>query len=96
MRRSTLLPLTALIVTAFVSAPSFARDNGTMGTGKTKDDLINDGYTCVIVTATFTECTKNGSPTYWCTGQTCEQAPARTNPRNRFPNINLNNQILSQ
>jgi hypothetical protein len=55
-----------------------ALDNSRGSGGKTKDDLIRDGYSCEVVATGFQECTKTGSPTYWCSGQACEPAPART------------------
>ena len=46
--------------------------------GKKQGDLTNDGYTCVTVATGFKECTKAGSPTYWCDASgTCEVKPFR-------------------
>jgi|SRR6516225_6343902 hypothetical protein len=41
----------------------------------TKDDLEAQGYKCEIVSVGFWECTKPGSPTYWCSFNTCAPKP---------------------
>ncbi len=42
--------------------------------GKPKKDLTDSGYSCVRVGVNFIECTKDGSPTYWCDDAgNCEQ-----------------------
>jgi hypothetical protein len=51
------------------------------GGGTTSDDLKKQGYTCERVGVNFWECTKSGSPTYWCTDSgDCQPAPTRTAP----------------
>ncbi len=93
---SAFFSASVLIIAVAASAPALARDNNLPMGGKTKTELKADGYTCVRVSTGFEECTKKDSPTYWCSGESCEQAPTRTNPRNQLPNINLNNQILTR
>lgn len=46
-----------------------------------KADLQKDGYKCVRVSVNFIECTKAGSPTYWCDDAgNCQAKPARIRP----------------
>jgi hypothetical protein len=47
-----------------------------------EDCLVGNGYTCVHVATGFDDCTKDGSPEYWCDGSgTCGPAPSVKNPK---------------
>jgi hypothetical protein len=48
---------------------------------ETKGGLEGKGYKCVVVATDFWECTKDGSPTYWCDKSSCEVKPFRTKVR---------------
>jgi len=51
------------------------------GGGTTRDDLEKQGYKCEVVATGFWECTKDGSPTYWCDSSgSCAPAPKRLAP----------------
>lgn len=78
--------LTTLGISLIVSSLSLsARQNNAGGTINI-DALKKDGYACEVVSAGFVECTKNGSPTYWCTSGTCTQAPkVMRPPTSRLP-----------
>ena len=93
---SAFFSVSALIVGIALSVPAMARDNAAPGGGVTRDQLILQGYTCEVAPEGHEVCTRPGGKTYTCTGQTCQEAPARTNSRNRLPNVNLNNQILTR
>ena len=62
-----------LLVAAFVWATSALA-------GKPKKDLTDSGYSCVRVAVNFIECTKSGSPTYWCDDAGNCEAKARVKP----------------
>lgn len=47
---------------------------------KPKKDLTDAGYSCVRVSVNFIECTKTGSPTYWCDDAGNCQQKARVKP----------------
>ena len=65
--------ISAMVLFAAVgAAPAFA--------GKPKKDLTDGGYTCVRVAVNFIECTKSGSPTYWCDDAGNCEAKARVKP----------------
>ena len=51
--------------------PAMPNNGGDAGTST--DDLTQQGYHCEVVSAGFVECTKEGSPTYWCTSGVCVQ-----------------------
>jgi hypothetical protein len=94
---SAFFSVSALIIAIAVSAPATARDNNIpMGGPKTKTELKADGYECAMVTPGFDECTKKDSPTYWCSGETCQQKRAQFNPRNQLPNIERDNHLLER
>jgi hypothetical protein len=61
-----------VLFAALGAAPAFA--------GKPKKDLTDGGYTCVRVAVNFIECTKSGSPTYWCDDAGNCEAKARVKP----------------
>ena len=50
------------------------------GGSTTKDDLEKQGYKCEVVATNFWECTKDGSPTYWCDSSSCQPKPIRVAP----------------
>ena len=65
--------LFALPIALSLAAPSTAMQQN--DSGSTKDGLEKDGYSCERVAVNFTECTKPGSPRYWCTDDgSCQQA----------------------
>jgi len=50
--------------------------------GKPKKDLVDSGYKCERVSVNFIECTKAGSPTYWCDDAgNCEQKARKALPK---------------
>ena len=64
--------LFALPIVLSLAAPSTARQNDS---GSTQTDLEKAGYSCERVSVNFIECTKKGSPRYWCTDDgSCQQA----------------------
>lgn len=69
------------------------------GGGTTTDDLTKQGYHCEVVSAGFVECTKEGSPSYWCTYGSCTPAPAKHSGLNglglQFGTISRNQQSAS-
>lgn len=68
--RASLIVVLAAAATATMTLPAAADTK--------KDTLTNDGYKCVRVAVNFIECTKEGSPTYWCTDAgVCEAKPRR-------------------
>jgi hypothetical protein len=73
----------ALLITMAASSPALAMaNNGLNGTDKTKGDLENEGWTCVVVGASFWECTKEGEKTQWCDAHSCGPAPMKgTKPK---------------
>ena len=73
MRLSLAMTSVGLLVAASVGAtPALA--------GKPKKDLTDSGYSCVRVAVNFIECTKSGSPTYWCDDAGNCEAKARVKP----------------
>lgn len=71
----------ALFAASTVADAAFARQISQNGSGKTRKELEDDGYSCVRVSVNFIECTKNGSKTYWCDDfGTCEPAPRKAMP----------------
>jgi hypothetical protein len=46
-------------------------------------DLKSSGYTCTTIATGFTECTKDGSTTYWCDASGSCQPKPRTKPIER-------------
>jgi hypothetical protein len=60
MRQSIALTITAALALAIAAVTSPA------AAGKKKTELETDGYKCERVSVNFIECTKEGSPTYWC------------------------------
>ena len=75
MRSSSVLTMTAAVALAVagLSTPALA--------GIKKTDLPS-GYTCERVGVNFIECTKPGSPTYWCDDAgNCEAKPKKTIPK---------------
>jgi len=72
-RLTSTLSAALLFVSIAASAPAFAAFNNTFDGAPNKDqaDLVKDGYSCGIV-AGFTECTKKGSPTYYCVNGKCQ------------------------
>jgi hypothetical protein len=50
----------------------------------TKDALEKQGYKCELVATNFWECTKDGSPTYWCDSSSCQPKPLRVVPTRTF------------
>ncbi len=87
----------ALIVALGASAPAIARDNGTAATTKTVADLEGDGYTCTRIATGFTECTKKGADTYWCSSSTdCGVKPRAAPSPHQLLTLDLGNQVLSQ
>ena len=72
-----------------VTTESSEIDSGGTGTGsgpgtvviyaaKTKTGLQDAGYKCTYIASGFWECTKAGSPTYWCDAAgKCEVKPFR-------------------
>jgi len=65
MRRAILVGILGLSLALNVTS-AFAMPVGPGGSGKSMDDLINDGYSCEHVATGFWECTKKGGSTYWC------------------------------
>ncbi len=57
-RFSWKLAAAAMFAAAVATSPALA--------DKPKKDLTDAGYSCVRVSVNFIECTKTGSPTYWC------------------------------
>lgn len=75
MRLSLLMTTTAVLILAVAGLSTSAV------AGKPKKDLTDSGYKCVRVGVNFIECTKDGSPTYWCDDAgNCEAKPARAKP----------------
>lgn len=60
MRPSIVMTIAAALVLAVAALPTPA------AAGKKKSELETDGYKCERVSVNFIECTKAGSPTYWC------------------------------
>lgn len=75
MRLSLITTTTAVLLLAVAGLSTSAV------AGKPKKDLTDSGYKCVRVGVNFIECTKDGSPTYWCDDAgNCEAKPARVKP----------------
>lgn len=71
------LALFALPMALGLAMPSLAVPNNG-GSGTKMDELKKGGYTCERVSVNFIECTKDGSPTYWCTDNgECQQQARR-------------------
>jgi hypothetical protein len=76
--------LFALPIVLSLTGQSFALINRSQ-TQNDKGDLEERGYKCERIATNFTECTKNGSPTYWCTDNgSCEEAPKRSSAPTRM------------
>lgn len=80
------LILSSLCISLALSSLSLSARQNNAGVTIDINDLKKGGYACEVVSAGFVECTKNGSPTYWCTSGTCTQAPkVMRPPTSRIP-----------
>ena len=95
VRRGVLIGVVELTL-ALGSTSVFAMDNG-YNSSVTQGDLEGQGYTCTTVATGFIECTKSGSPTYWCdsTGQ-CQPAPFRSTQGANLRHVTTGGARLSQ